>query len=77
MILELKPEIEARLRVLAAAKGETLESLALARLESSFSEEDLEMLEDAEDLAEAKRRLAENDPAERKSLDDLRKAWKQ
>ena len=39
------------------------------------SEELLEDLEDEVDAADAERILANSDPTQRKTLDDLRKAW--
>lgn len=39
------------------------------------SEETLEELEDEVDAADAERILANSDPSQRKTLDDLRKAW--
>ena len=36
-----------------------------------------EATQDAQDLAEVRRRQANSDPAERRTLNDLRQAWKQ
>ncbi len=73
LTIELKPEIENLLRQVARERGVALEDVVAQRL--NFSEEDLEELEGELDVAEAKRRLATNDPAERKTLDDLCRAW--
>lgn len=75
LILELEPETEARLRALALERGEAPEKLAAARLAVSFlSDEEREELEDELDLAAMERARLENDPTERKTLDDLRTA---
>lgn len=73
LTIELKPEVEALLRQVAQERGVDLEAVIAQRL--NFSEEDLEELEDELDVAEARRRLETSDPAERKTLDDLRRAW--
>ncbi|MBW3636376.1 MAG: hypothetical protein KY445_07920 [Armatimonadetes bacterium] len=75
LTLELSPQTETRLRAIAAAKGATVEAVALKRLDVSLlSEEELEALEDELDIAAARRAREENDPAEYKTLDDLRAA---
>jgi len=73
LTLELSPETEARLRAIAQEKGASVEYVALKRLDVSLlSEEELEDLEDEIDIAAARRALKEDDPSERKTLDDLR-----
>lgn len=47
----------------------------VAALYPDPSEELLEELEDEVDAADAQRILANSDPSQRKTLDDLRKAW--
>jgi hypothetical protein len=75
LTLELSPQTETRLRAIAQEKGATLEAVALKRLDVSLlSEEELEALEDELDIAAARRAREEDDPAERKTLDDLRAA---
>jgi hypothetical protein len=79
LTIDLKPEVERLLRAVARERGVELEDIVAERLglaeRLDFSEEELEELEDELDVAEAKRRLANNDPSERKTLDDLRRAW--
>ena len=75
LTLEISPETEARLRAIADEKGATLEAVALKRLNVSLlSEEEREELEDEMDIAAARRAREEDDPAERRTLDDLRRA---
>lgn len=79
LTIELPAEVEKLLRQVARERGIKLEDILAERLglaqRLNFSEEELEELEDELDVAEAKRRLANNDPSERKTLDDLRRAW--
>lgn len=75
LTLEIQPPIENRLRAEAAALGVSLEELATRRLRASFlSDEEREDLEDELDLAAMRRAREESDPADRKTLDDLRAA---
>lgn len=75
LTIELKPEIENLLRHVAKERGVSLEEVIADRLNLNFSEEEIEELEDEVDIARAECILAESDPSERKTLDDLRKAW--
>jgi hypothetical protein len=72
--LEIPSETERVLRLVAQQRGVALEEIVAERL--NLSPQELEELEDEMDNAEAERRMANSDPAERKTLDDLRKAWK-
>lgn len=72
--IELEPNIEKLLRVVARDRGVSLEQLLADRINLRFSEEEIEELEDERDNAEAERRMANSDPSERKTLDDWRKA---
>ncbi len=74
LTIEIKPEVENLLRQVARERGVALEDVVAQRL--NFSEADLEELEDELDNAEAERRMANSDPSKRKTLDDLRAAWK-
>lgn len=65
-----KPEVERLLRAVAKERGTTLEEVIASRL--NFSEEELEEFEDELDIAAARRAREEDDPADRKTLDDLR-----
>jgi len=66
LTFELTPEAEAALREMAQEKGLTPEAYCLELLGSE--------LEDLCDIVELRRADAENDPAERRSLDELREA---
>lgn len=72
--IELPPYVEDLLREVAKHRCTSLEEVIADRLNLSFTEDELELLEDELDIAKAKRRLREDDPAEYKTLDDLRKA---
>jgi len=73
LMLELSPETEARLRAIAQERGASVEAVALKRLDVSLlSDEELEDLEDEIDIAAARRAREDDDPSERKTLDDLR-----
>lgn len=72
--IELPPYVEHLLGEVAKERGASLEQVIADRINLNFSEEELEGFEDELDLAEAKRRLREDDPADYKTLDDLRKA---
>lgn len=74
LTIELPPEVEKLLRLVARQRGVALEDVVAQRLH--FSSEELEVLEDELDNTEAERRMASSDPSQRKTLDDLRKAWK-
>lgn len=71
--IELPPYVEDLLREVAKHRGTSLEEVIADRINLNFSEDELELLEDELDIAEAKRRLREDNPAEYKTLDDLRK----
>ena len=66
LIIEVAPERQTLLDEEAARRGVSPAELAGALLD--------EMLEDLEDVAEARRRLAQTKPEEYRTLDDLRKA---
>ena len=70
--LELPSETERLLRLVAQQRGVALEDVVAERL--NLSPQELEDLEDELDLAEMARARLENDPSERKTLDDLRAA---
>ncbi len=69
LTIEVEPEIEAKLHELAQSYGQSLEIYVRDVLEREI---ELEAEEDAQDIAAAKRALATSDPAQRKTLDDLR-----
>lgn len=73
LTIELKPEVERLLCAVAKERGVSLEEVVANQLD--LSPEALEELEDELDVAEAERRMANSDPSQRKTLDDLRKAW--
>lgn len=50
--LEFSPEMEARLQVLAAQRGATVEVMALQAVEAWLWDEDMEAALDAQDVAE-------------------------
>lgn len=69
--IELSPYVENLLCAVAKERGVSLEEVVASRLD--FSQEWLEDLEDELDNAEAERRMANSDPSQRKTLNDLRK----
>lgn len=73
LTIKLKPEVERLLCAVAKERGVSLEEVVANQLD--LSPEALEELEDELDVAEAERRMANSDPSQRKTLDDLRKAW--
>ena len=73
--IELKPEVERLLCAVARERGVSLEEVVAERLNFNFTEEELEEFEDELDNARAERRMKNSDPSQRKTLDDLRKAW--
>ena len=73
LTLELPSEVEKLLCAVAKERGVSLEEIVA--LYPDASEETLEELEDEVDVAEAERRMANSDPSQWKTLDDLRKAW--
>ncbi len=70
---ELAPLTENLLRAVAKERGVSFEEVVA--LYPDPSEETIEELEDEVDIARAERILANSDPSQRKTLDDLRKAW--
>ncbi len=70
--LEIPSETERLLRLMAQQRGVALEEVVAERL--NLSPQELEDLEDELDLAAMERARLENDPNERKTLDDLRAA---
>ena len=60
LVLELAPELEARLQVLAAEQGAPVEAVAsFALAQALLSEEEMDAIEDAHDLAEIRSRSNE------------------
>ena len=72
LTIEIQPEVERLLRAVARQRGVALEEVVASCLD--FSPEALEELEDELDVAAMQRARLENDPNERKTLDDLRAA---
>ena len=70
---ELAPLTENLLRHVAKERGVSFEEVVA--LYPDPSEETIEELEDEVDIARAERILANSAPSQRKTLDDLRKAW--
>ncbi len=71
--IEIEPQIEARLRTEAEEDGISVEEMAARWLQTmALSDEEFEALEDEIDLAEIRKRLAEEDPFERVILRDMR-----
>lgn len=66
LTLEIAPEIEAALQTEAQRNGQSVNDYAAQVLS--------EALEDAQDVAEAERRMGQSDPSKRRSLDELRSA---
>jgi plasmid stability protein len=63
LVLELAPELDARLQVLAAQQGAPLEAVAAQVLvDGVLSEEERDALEDAHDLEEIRARPYEGPP---------------
>jgi len=63
LVLELAPELEARLQVLAAQQGARMEEVAaFALAQAVLSEEEVDAIEDAHDLAEIRARASEGPP---------------
>lgn len=73
LTIEIQPEVERLLRAVARERGVPLEEVVASCLD--FSPEALEELEDELDVAAMQRARLENDPKERRTLDDLRRAW--
>lgn len=69
---ELAPLTENLLRAVAKERGISFEEVVA--LYPNPTEEQLEELEDEVDAAAAERILANSDPSQRKTLDDLRQA---
>ena len=77
LVIEIEPQIEARLRAQAAARGVSVETEIARRLAvSTLTDEEREELEDERDVAAANRAREEDraNPGARKTLDDLRRA---
>lgn len=73
LTLELSPEIEGRVRAAAAAQGLTPEEfVAEAAMERAMTPAEIEALEDALDVAEAERILANTNASQWVSLDEAR-----
>lgn len=74
--IEVAPEVEARLAGAAGQSGLSRDELASRLLQQGLDE----MAQDADDLAEVRRRRANAkanaDPSQRRTLNDLRQAWK-
>lgn len=63
LTLNLIPELEARLQVLAAEQGAPVEAVAaFALAQAVLSEEEMDAIEDAHDLAEIRSRPYEGPP---------------
>lgn len=60
--LEFSPEMEARLQVLAAQRGATVEAMAMQAVEAWLSDEELDAALDAEDVAELRGARGEDGP---------------
>jgi len=71
--LEIPPETERLLRLVAQQRGVAWEEIVVERL--TLSPQELENLEDELDNTEAERRMANSDPSQHKALDDLRRVW--
>lgn len=74
MTIEFTPEQEARFEQKAQERGLSKEEWVRRALHwLALTPEEREELEDEEDAAEAERRLAESDPTQWRTLDDLRR----
>lgn len=70
--IELPLYVEDLLREVAKHRGTSLEEVIADRINLNFSEDELEDLEDELDIAAVRRAREEDDPADYKTLDDLR-----
>lgn len=70
--IELPPYVEHLLCEVAKERGVSLEEVIAERINLNFSEDELEEFEDELDIAAVRRAREEDDPADRKTLDDLR-----
>ena len=74
LTMELAPEIERALQHEANRAGMPLEEIAAVVLERGLAEWEAETAQDAIDVAEIQRRLVSSDPAQRRTLQELRAA---
>ena len=73
--LELSPDVERALETEAAHYGMSASQLAQQLIAETLStRERIEAQQDLEDVEEARRVLAESDPSQRRTLNDLRRA---
>jgi len=72
LTIEVAPEVETQLATEAGQRGLSRDELIRQLLEQGLDD----MTQDEEDAATARHRLANSDPTQRRTLSDLRRAWK-